>query len=262
MANTLTLQSSNDELKAYFEAVCRIADTNSDEFPINLDEVWPLVYGRKSDAVEALAKDFIQDVDYKVLRQNPQNPLGGRPTNEYHLTTSCFEFFIARKVRPVFEVYRQVFHAARQGELPIMPHNPNPQLQFVQTQIYLAEAISRNLRLNEASRLGMYQSIAEPYRLAIPQYVPSQGVMKSASVLLKEIGSDISAIKFNQLLEAHGYVETLTRPSTGGKTRKFKNVTDKGKAYGENEVNPKNQKETQPHWYVDKFKELYQIVTA
>ena len=36
----------------------------------------------------------------------------------------------------------------------------NPQLQFVQTQIYLAETISRNLRLNEASRLGMYQSIA------------------------------------------------------------------------------------------------------
>lgn len=129
MANTaLTLQSSNEELKAYFEAVCRIVDSNSDEFPINLDEVWPLVYGRKSDAVEALAKDFIQDVDYKVLRQNPQNPLGGRPVNEYHLTTSCFEFFIARKVRPVFEVYRQVFHAARKGEL-----HPKPLTKSQQT---------------------------------------------------------------------------------------------------------------------------------
>lgn len=41
MANTaLTLQSSNEELKAYFEAVCRIVDSNRDEFPINLDEVW------------------------------------------------------------------------------------------------------------------------------------------------------------------------------------------------------------------------------
>lgn len=265
MANTaLTLQSSNEELKAYFEAVCKIVDSNKEEFPINLDEVWPLLYSEKSKAVRALTSNdqFIENVDYKVLTQIGENPLGGRPTNEYHLTTSCFEFFIARKVRPVFEIYRQVFHAARRGELPIMPHNPNPQLQFVQTQIYLAEAISRNLRLNDASRLGMYQSIAEPYRLAIPQYVPSQGVMKSASVLLKEIGSDISAIKFNQLLEAHGYVETITRPSTGGKTRKFKNVTDKGKAYGENEVNPKNQKETQPHWYVDRFEELYRTVTA
>ena len=114
---SLTLQSSNEELKAYFEAVCKIVDSNTDEFPINLDEVWPLCYGRKSDAVEALARDFLQDVDYKVVRQNPQNPLGGRPLNEYHLTTSCFEFFIARKVRPVFDVYRRVFHAARKGEL-------------------------------------------------------------------------------------------------------------------------------------------------
>ena len=116
---SLTLQSSNEELKAYFEAVCRIVDSNADEFPINLDEVWPLVYADKSKAVRALttSTDFIQDVDYRVLTQNGENPLGGRPTNEYRLTTSCFEFFIARKVRPVFEIYRRVFHAARKGEL-------------------------------------------------------------------------------------------------------------------------------------------------
>ena len=29
---------------------------------------------------------------------------------EYNISVSCMEFFIARKVRPVFEVYRQVFH--------------------------------------------------------------------------------------------------------------------------------------------------------
>lgn len=260
---SLTLQSSNEELKAYFEAVCRIVDSNTDEFPINLDEVWPLCYGRKSDAVEALAKDFLQDVDYKVIRQNPQNPLGGRPINEYHLTTSCFEFFIARKVRPVFEVYRRVFHAARKGELhPAISVPSNPQLQFVQTQVYLAEAISRNLRLNEASRLGMYQSIAEPYRLAIPQYVESKGVTKALKDLLADMHSPYSAIKFNQMLEAQGYIETKTRPSSGGSVKRFKSITDKGLAYGENLQSPRNQKETQPHWYADKFGELYRVVTA
>lgn len=265
MANTaLTLQSSNEELKAYFEAVCRIADTNSDEFPINLDEVWPLLYSEKSKAVRALTSNdqFIENVDYKVLTQIGENPLGGRPTNEYHLTTSCFEFFIARKVRPVFEIYRQVFHAARRGELPIMPHNPNPQLQFVQTQIYLAEAISRNLRLNDASRLGMYQSIAEPYRLAIPQYVEATGITKSLKDLLADIGSPYSAVKFNQMLVEQGYLENMTRATSGGAVKSFKNITDKGLPYGKNLQSPKNQKETQPHWYVDKFKELYQIVTA
>lgn len=49
-------------------------------------------------------------IDYQVFRQNPENPLGGRPSNEYRLSVSCLEFFIARKVRAVFEVYRQVFH--------------------------------------------------------------------------------------------------------------------------------------------------------
>ncbi len=115
----LTKTSTAVELKDYFRAVLELSNSNS-EFPINLDEVWALCYGRKNDAVEMLTKDFIQDVDYQVLRQNPQNPSGGRPTNEYHLSVPCFEFFIARKVRPVFEVYRQVFHrAAKMAQMQI-----------------------------------------------------------------------------------------------------------------------------------------------
>lgn len=138
----------------------------------------------------------------------------------------------------------------------------NPQLQFVQTQVYLAEAISRNLRLNEASRLGMYQSIAEPYHLAIPQYVESKGVTKSLKDLLEDMHSPYSAIKFNQMLEAQGYIETKTRSSSGGTVKRFKSITDKGLAYGENLQSPRNQKETQPHWYADRFNELYNIITA
>jgi hypothetical protein len=83
MANTaLTLQSSNEELKAYFEAVCRIADTNSDEFPINLDEVWPLLYSEKSKAVRALTSNdqFIENVDYKVLAQIGEKPSRRSPS--------------------------------------------------------------------------------------------------------------------------------------------------------------------------------------
>lgn len=257
---SLTLQSSNEELKAYFEAVCRIVDSHTDEFPINLDEVWPLCYARRDYATDALKKDFIEDVDYTITSVKTEV---GSTRYEYRLATSCFEFFIARKVRPVFEVYRQVFHAARRGELqPSISVPDNPQLQFVQTQIYLAETISRNLRLNEASRLGMYQSIAEPYHLAIPQYVESKGVTKALKDLLADMHSPYSAIKFNQMLEAQGYIETKTRPSSGGSVKRFKSITDKGLAYGENMQNPRNQKETQPHWYADRFNELYNIITA
>lgn len=113
----LSKSSSSDELKHYFMTILQLSESGN-EFPINLDEVWPLVYGRKSDAVEALCKDFMQDVDYQLLRQNPQNSNGGRPTNVYMLTVSCMEFFIARKVRAVFEVYRQVFHKVANGAIP------------------------------------------------------------------------------------------------------------------------------------------------
>lgn len=45
----LTKQSTGEEIKNYFNAVLKLAKA-SEEFPVNLDEVWPLVYGRKSDA--------------------------------------------------------------------------------------------------------------------------------------------------------------------------------------------------------------------
>lgn len=105
----LTRESSEEQIKQYFKEILNLSQSNN-EYPINMDEVWMLVYNKKSDAVEALKRDFIESVDYKVLRQNPQNPNGGRPINEYYISLSCLEFFIARKVRPVFEIYRKVFH--------------------------------------------------------------------------------------------------------------------------------------------------------
>lgn len=122
----LTKQSTDREIKAYFEAVLKLSK-DSEEFPVNLDDVWPLVYSAKEKAVRALKSNglFLQDIDYQVLATNGENSavspeLGGnigRPTNVYMLSVPCLEFFIARKVRPVFEVYRQVFHKVASGEI-------------------------------------------------------------------------------------------------------------------------------------------------
>ena len=89
-----------------------------------------LVYAKKSNAVRELKKSFIEGDDYvtmpvidfnsvqgaenQVLLQNEQKSNTGRPTVTYYLSLSCLEYFIARKVRPVFEVYRQVFHTTAQ----------------------------------------------------------------------------------------------------------------------------------------------------
>lgn len=119
MANIiLSKESSNNELKCYFEAVLKLSQSDN-EFPINLNDVWMLAYSEKGKAVRALKKDFIEGLDYH-LAQNGKviktDEIKNGITANYLLSTSCLEYFIARKVRPVFEVYRQVFHKAVQKE--------------------------------------------------------------------------------------------------------------------------------------------------
>lgn len=135
----LTKQSSEAEIKAYFCAVLNLAKSN-EEFPVNLDDVWPLVYSRKDKAVRALkeGESFFEGIDYqplppngerleeKPIAQNGKRLASGKFNGEnkvtYMLSVPCLEFFIARKVRPVFEVYRQVFHKVAEGE--ISPQHP------------------------------------------------------------------------------------------------------------------------------------------
>lgn len=127
MIQQLTKQSTDQEIKAYFEEVLRMSK-DSEEFPVNLDDVWPLVYSRKDKAVRALkeGESFFEGIDYILLPQNggqdgnngkQVNSWGGNNQVTYMLSVPCLEFFIARKVRPVFEVYRQVFHKVANGEI-------------------------------------------------------------------------------------------------------------------------------------------------
>lgn len=124
----LSKNSSPEELRAYFALVLDYAKTQ-DEFPVDLDDVWPIAYDRKDNAVKAIKKSewFVEGEDYvtektrEVFRQMAENSpaekpteekdLGGRPEEKYYLSTSTFEFFIARRVRPVFDVYRKCLHA-------------------------------------------------------------------------------------------------------------------------------------------------------
>ena len=153
----LSKQSNDSDIKRYFESVLKLSDAGN-EFPVELDLVWMLVYGRKEEAVRALTQDqqFIENVDYQVLRKIAENPKGGRPSNEYRLTISCMEFFIARKVRPVFEVYRQVFHkvAKRKAERPLPQATTSQVSNYELTSLDVASATGRrhNIVLKDIRR--------------------------------------------------------------------------------------------------------------
>lgn len=105
----LTLSSSTEEIKRYFKAILELSKSNL-SYPVNLDSCWMLCYSEKGKATRALKENFIEGIDYQCLAQNGKTATGGYRTIEYHLSVSCLEYFIARKVRPVFDVYREVFH--------------------------------------------------------------------------------------------------------------------------------------------------------
>lgn len=112
------------------------------------------------------------------------------------------------------------------------------------------------LRLNENSTLLLLKQVGDPLGLPTPDYTSSNGILRSASELLKKNERNITAQKFNEAAVAKGYLVELERPAAHGKTKRFKSITEKGKDFGENQVSPHNPKETQPSWYENKFVEL------
>jgi hypothetical protein len=139
----------------------------------------------------------------------------------------------------------------------------------------IAEFAIRQLNLTGSAQLGMITTLAKHYAPALLQQLPvyaidappssivgSSRLTKSATELLHEIGSTLSARVFNVLAEAKGFLEKQQRKSTSKKgVKEFWTVTEAGLAYGKNVTSPSNPKETQPHWYVESFNELVEIIT-
>lgn len=159
-----------------------------------------LVYGRKEEAVRALTSNeqFMQNVDYQVLRKNAENPKGGRPTVEYYLSVSCLEYFIVRKVRPVFEVYRQIFHKV--AESYIVPQTFGEALMLAAKRQLQVEEQQKQLEANAAEIMALNDKVGEMQ----PKATYYDQILKSKNtILVTQIAKDYgySAQQFNKLLE-------------------------------------------------------------
>lgn len=168
----LTKDCPEATIKSYFQGILKLTRENK-EFPVDLDDVWMLAYGRRQESVRSLRENFIENVDFisknytqsvdnqflrrnaqksedsdknrtkdvfeydtniteiqpqsadnQFLAQNGENSRKGRPIEKYYLSVSCLEFFIARKIRAVFEVYRQVFHKIAEKPKKAIVHKP------------------------------------------------------------------------------------------------------------------------------------------
>lgn len=189
---SLTKQSGENELRKYFNAVLESAKSNN-EYPINLDEVWMLVYPRKDHAVRALEDNFIKNVDYQVSPKIGENPNGGRPTNIYKLTISCMEFFIARKVRAVFEVYRQVFHKTAESVQKFqIPQSFSEALMLAAKQAEQIESQQKQIQA-QSNQIAELEKQTEYTRVIL---------QSKSTALVTQIAQDygMSARKFNAIL--------------------------------------------------------------
>ena len=150
--NSIILTPSNcttSVIRNYFQYLLTLSKSG-EAYPVNLEDVYYLAYSLKENAVKALKKDetFVQGLDYQVLVQNDGNLFGGRPTNVYKLSIPCLEYFIARKVRPVFEVYRQVFHTVPDVAMKVRADKDKmakleKKVESLERQIKIVQSISK-----------------------------------------------------------------------------------------------------------------------
>lgn len=119
-------------LKNYFANVIAL-ERSTNPFPVDLDDVWALIYPKKDHAIRILKGNsrykeghhyiIKEDAEF-IFPKNGKNKLDaaiegktenrGRNPLKYFLTTSTLENLVLYRVPEVFEVYRKVFHLAAQ----------------------------------------------------------------------------------------------------------------------------------------------------
>lgn len=183
--------SDDLSIRSYFEKVLNLSKLG-DKFPVNLDDVWPLVYSAKEKAVRALVSSdqFMQGIDYEILATNGENTTVGRPVNVYMISISCMEYFIARKVRSVFNVYRDVFHKV----INKIPSSYSEALRMYADEVEAREKAEKEARLAlEAKRIS--DNIIKE-QAPMVEFAKTAEIAQESDMLIREV---------REKLEAHGY---------------------------------------------------------
>jgi hypothetical protein len=144
-----------------------------------------------------------------------------------------------------------------------LPSNPK-----IIGELAILECFDRLLKPANSSKMMMLAKIASNNGLDA-KFLPGYAVdaatdaaggssmpTKAITALIKDHAIASTARAFNLALEAHGFLKVLQRKNSKQEMVDFWSVTEKGLAYGKNLTSPQCPRETQPHWYVDRFLEL------
>jgi len=139
-------------------------------------------------------------------------------------------------------------------------------------ELAIMECFTRLLKPAPSSQMLMLAKIAANNGLDA-QFLPGYAIdaapdatggssmpTKAVTVLIKDHSIASTAAAFNRALAAKGFLKQLQRKNSKQVMVDFWCVTDKGMSFGKNLTNPQSPRETQPHWYVDRFLELAALV--
>lgn len=135
------------------------------------------------------------------------------------------------------------------------------EIDVAKAELSLVEVTAKLLNLNDSSKLTLATNVYKNHDIPtnlLPQYTSSKDRILPISDLLKKNYINMSAIAFNKLLVEKGILKECTRKSSKGKEKKFKMLVNT--EWGENLINPKSPKETQPMYFESKFCDLLKIV--
>lgn len=149
---------------------------------------------------------------------------------------------------------------------------PSPNNSKVIGELAILECFDRLLKPAPSSKMMMLTRIATNNGLDA-KFLPGYAVdaapdaaggssmpTKSVTALLKDNGIHCSPAAFNNALATNGFLKQLQRKSSKQEMVEFWSVTEKGLQYGKNLTSPQCPRETQPHWYIDRFVELAALV--
>ncbi|WP_217484563.1 ORF6N domain-containing protein [Achromobacter denitrificans] len=222
------------------------------------------------------ADDYIQMSSDEIRRNNPDAIPAALHRNDVILLTESGYLMLVKSFTDdlAWKVQRDLVNGYFRQKMNSVAHMPEVGAKLV-GELAIMECYTRLLRPSPSSQVAMLQHIAKSHRLGtsfLPDYVvdaaddgPAGSSMPTASLtaLLKEHGITTNVAAYNVLLRDAGMLEERTRKSTSAAngTKHFWAITEKGLAYGKNLTNPASPRETQPHWYVERFAELHRIVT-
>ena len=204
----------------------------------------------------------VENQDFQVFNQKVKNSNGGRSRKEYALSLDMAKELCMIENNEQGRLFRKYFieveKAARvKYEQEKLDKKASDSFDI---KLKWLNFLPGYLNLSDVSKLAMAKKIAEPLGLPTPDYVSApNGAKHSATELLKSHGVGLSARKFNELAVNAGLLELKERKGTI-KVHKYCEITKKGLAYGENDINEKNMNQTQPHWYDSKFGEVLEII--